>query len=288
MKKLLLILALLSASAFAQVDIHINTIGPIRTIAQNVNWIGTGIGSLTNNYIFTPSYTNEGVCLYVDNNDSNEHFVTLQLFGTGDQTVTKYQGNTVNWALLGPTSNFFTGSGTTFILANTVKGFFIQASGNASVAIVFSSVGGTAGTNPTVNVNMVESQAGTSCTNATTGPVYCPQTVTTSVTSGSTVQLGPAGSTGEAVYVCNLTISASGALAAGNITLEYGTGATCTTPTVASVFLTATTTPVFLTMVGAPLQGRFNALGSDFAGLSLCVVNNQTTTIQATATIAQF
>src|SRR5271169_5269799 len=107
MKRLLFLLGLLCGLAAAQVDIPIGAVGPIKDIARNVTWAGSGVSAINNNYIFTPSYTFETACIFVTNNDASPHQPVVQSFGTGDQNVTKYQGNTGAWAILGPNTTFF-------------------------------------------------------------------------------------------------------------------------------------------------------------------------------------
>jgi hypothetical protein len=288
MKKLLLTLALLSASAFAQnIDIPINTIGPIRDIARNVAWAGNGQGNLNNNYLFTPSYTNEGLCLSVQNNNpTSSHVFTLQAFGTTSQTVRSFAGNSTPWSLLGPLSNLTGGTATVSISANSSKNYFVQASGQAQVALIFTNGGSATGSPDTVTVTMVESQNGQQCGNLTTGPVYCPLAFNVPV-AASTASPVLVGVPNQGIYVCNVTISASTALATGNVTLEFGSS-TCTAPTTFFTVLTGATSPLFMAVdSGNPLTGRF--LGStDFAGSTLCVANNQTTPIEVDLSVAQF
>jgi hypothetical protein len=284
MKRLFLVFVLLCASAFAQVDIPINTIGPIRDLARNWLWTGSGTGTLNNNYIFTPTYTNEGVCIGLANNDTvNGHSFTIFVYGTTDQTVHSYQSNQGAWALLGPVSNLPTGGGSVGLLVSQTKNVFVASNGMASMAVVITG-GGSTGTG---TITIVESPNGTACGNATSGPVYCPLTLSVAVT-GSGVTPVLANSAGQATYVCGITVTASGALAAGNIQFEYGTGATCTTPFVYYQLLTATTSPVFMSMDGSPLISRFRADGADSVNKYLCIANNQTTAIEVALNLAQF
>lgn len=281
----LILLAAFCLPVAAQIDIPITVIGPIRDLARNVTWTGSGTSAIGNNYLFTPTFTNEGVCVYLSNQDPvNAHSFTMQFFGTGDQTVRSYQGNTAAWALLGPTSGLTAGAGSITVNAASVKNFFTQVAGQSGVAVVIR-YGGSPST-ALVTATIVESSSAVNCGNTTTGPIYCPIVITQSI-AGSTNGTIFAGSPGQMNYVCNATFSFGTAPAAGNVEIGYGVG-NCTSPAVAMELATGTSTPWIIPLVGQPLIPRLNGVGGDFTGEYLCVMNNQATATIVTLNISQF
>jgi len=136
MKRLLFLLALLCGLASAQVDIRINSIGPYIDLARNVTWASTGVGTLTNNYILTPTIPDQGVCLYIRNNQAAVRSFNVVFAITGDQTVNSYQGNTGQWQVVN------SGVATSQVAASTTFNTFVKLTGAARVAIVVTSGGG--------------------------------------------------------------------------------------------------------------------------------------------------
>jgi hypothetical protein len=90
--------------------------------------------------------------------------------------------------------------------------------------------------------------------------IFCNKAAVTAVTTG-TVQV-ITGVAGQVINICGYVFSGS---TAGTLQYEFGTGATCTTPTL----LTA----VFTTATGVSLQDHFNfAWATSAQGQSLCAV----------------
>ena len=88
-----------------------------------------------------------------------------------------------------------------------------------------------------------------------------------SVSSATTTQL-VALSTGKSVYVCQFTIAGT---TGGSVQLEYGTGTTCTTPTVLTGAISVTTaSPISMGWGGALITAP--------AGNALCLVTAGTST----------
>lgn len=271
--------------AIAQIDIPITSIGPNRDIARNVTWAGSGTAAVNNSYLFTPTWTNEGACVFITNNDTvNIHAFNLTLLGTGDQSVRSYQGNTAKWALLGPVANLPTGGGGTTLLPTQTKNYFVQVSGQSSVAIVIANASGTS----TVTVTMVESQNGVGCGNTTAGPIYCPITISATVASGVTLSLLNSQPT-QSIYVCNAVFtSASAAGGADTISVLAGTGVTCGTSTVTTFSISVPAgVAINFNAYGNPLIGRFTA-SVDNIGSAICIFNNAGTPIAVDLTVAQF
>jgi hypothetical protein len=290
LKRLLLCLALLTGLAAAQVDIPITQIGPYKILARNATWAGSGVGALNNNYIFTPTYANEGVCVYASNNDAGStHSFSIQLFGNGDPANRTLLNNQNSWVPLGPSS-------TTVVLpilqtagaVNSTQSYFFQANGATNIAVAIAGGSGTS----TGTFTMVESPTTTpvGCGNTVTGPVFCPLTLQPpqTIASGITDEiLTPIATKG--VYLCTLTLSFATAPAAGSVTISVGPGAACS-PGGAVLFnmQTGPTTPLVNTFSGQPLLGRFGNAGADFLGNALCITNNNATTVVVDATVAQF
>ncbi len=155
MKRLLFILMLLCGLASAQVDIRINNIGPYIDLTRSALWATTGPGGTDNNYIFTPSSPDQGMCLYVANNDSVQHGFRAQVYTTGDQTVNSYAGNTAQWKLVS-----VGGSNVFYSAPTTTSASFYKTSGAARVTVVLSSttVSGTA------NIFIVQNSSGSCVT----------------------------------------------------------------------------------------------------------------------------
>jgi hypothetical protein len=104
--------------------------------------------------------------------------------------------------------------------------------------------------------------------------IYCNITANTAITTG-TIQL-IAGVANKIINICGYVFSGS---TAGTVQFEFGTGATCTTPTL----LTA----LFTTATGVSLTDHFSyAFASSKPGESLCVVI--TANASAAAYVSQF
>ena len=284
---------LLPASLAGQVspnsDVKITALGPIRDLARNVNLQTVGTGGFFNNYIFTPTFADEGVCIgFTNNGGTNSGNFSVSFFGSTDQSVKGYQGNTGAWASLGPSSNNLAPalSGGFYpqvsLFPSSTANAFVKVAGQAQVAVVLTSTGSVAGS--TATITMVESQNGLGCGNTTTGPVYCPITGiggTTANGTNSAVQVGTAGKT---IYVCNFTLVSN---AGGQVTLTFSTDSTCAT-TGTTVFNTTTNTSGTnaTEYTGLPLLGQI--IGGAQIGRTLCITNETTANIAWNFSIAIF
>lgn len=276
MRKLLSIFLLLCASvAVAQIDIPITAIGPYRDLARNVTWANVGQGSINNNYVLTPAFSNEGFCVYLQNNDTSSHSVNVAYFGTGDQTVTQYTGNTSKWVPAGP-------SGTVVTAASSTSIQFVRVQGVAKF-VVSISTGTAAGT---VTATVAESLNGTACGGILASGQLCPITSSnTPITStGTSVITLLNNIPGQRVYVCGVIINAAVAYTApGTIKIQWGSSGTCTSPG-NDVFdlVTGTTFPQVWSWggAGALIVSPVNN-AADFINQNLCVTNStgQTLTI---------
>jgi hypothetical protein len=104
--------------------------------------------------------------------------------------------------------------------------------------------------------------------------IFCNKNANSTVTTG-TVQL-IAGVAGQVINICGYVFSGS---TAGTLQFQFGTGASCTTPT--------QLTAIFTTAVGQSLQDHFSyAWATSLPGQSLCVTI--TGNASAAAYVSQF
>jgi hypothetical protein len=107
--------------------------------------------------------------------------------------------------------------------------------------------------------------------------IFCNKVAPSAILSAGTAQL-VAGVSGQIINICGYVLSGA---AAGTVQLEFGTGASCTTPTVLS--------PVFTTASAADLQDHSNnAWASSAPGASLCAVVTGTSSVSIVAYYSQF
>lgn len=292
MKRLLLCLALLTGFAAAQIDINVSTVGQIRNLVTNALWATSGTSNgtpgINNNFIFTPTFTNEGACFQLVNSDpTNTQSAIVNFFGTSNQNTIAFQGNRSQWAQLGPGAGLPISSGGINLPPNTTRQFFVQINGQARVVIALTPQAGTA--TATATLNVVETQNSGGCGNVSTNPISCPFVATQStVASGATVTLIPAGTPTQGTYICNLVVTSSTAATASNTGFVIGYQAsTCTAP--ATIFSVATpASPVNINLSGTPLISRFANGTADQVGDLICVTNNSSVTENIVATYAQF
>jgi hypothetical protein len=270
--------------ASAQIDIQVGGIGPVRDVVRNVTWANSGIGAFNNSYIFTPAFPNETACLYVSNNDSSSHALSLIWYVTGDQNVNTYQGNTGKW--VPAANNVFQPS----IAASVTKGFFASLQNASRVAIVASNGSSTG----TVTLTLVESQLSVGCgNNVTNGQVVCPIMATVSIATGTTQQIATAQPGNQiATYICGGYVSTNTAFAAtGSIQFTYGTGTTCGTGTGnLYTIATGTGTPMYLLFPQLPggFLTRYLNGAPDLATQNICLTNSTGQTLQIGYTFVAF
>jgi hypothetical protein len=90
-----ILLSLVSAGLFAQVDIRLRDRSPYLVLGRNLAWGQSGYGGIENNYMFTPLNPDQGICVFVTNNNpTSSHALTIESWQTGDPGVTSYTGNT--------------------------------------------------------------------------------------------------------------------------------------------------------------------------------------------------
>jgi hypothetical protein len=283
---------LLGVPLAAQIDIPITQIGPIRTLARNVNWQASGTSGVNNNYILTPSATNESLCLSIQNTSGATQLATLSFWGTEDQTVTQYQTNKTAWTLLGPTTGIALGNEIN-ILNNQVLNIFVQINSQARVAVVISQSGSSA-TNGGATLLSVESPNSSGCGNMTIGIVQCPFMGTQSVSSGQTLGfVAPVAN--QRVYLCHADFSTSAANTTAGVGLILAAYPTITTGVCSGTQLTlweADVSTVTLnppwTFAGSPFIGGFLNSAFDTAGYGMCITNNLSVSVSMNYTYAQF
>lgn len=102
--------------------------------------------------------------------------------------------------------------------------------------------------------------------------IFCNRNGNTAILTVGTTQV-VAGSTGQVINVCGYVIAGAGT---GTVQLEFGTGASCTSPTL----LTA----IISTITATNLQDHFgNAWASSAPGQSLCAVTTGAASIASVA-----
>jgi hypothetical protein len=90
-----ILLLLVSVTLFAQVDIRLRDRSPYLVLGRNLAWGQSGYGGIENNYMFTPLNPDQGICVFVTNNNpTSSHTLTIESWQTGDPGVTSYTGNT--------------------------------------------------------------------------------------------------------------------------------------------------------------------------------------------------
>jgi hypothetical protein len=220
-KRILVILALLCGSAVAQtpIDITINQIGPYFDIARGVTWNVSGIGGYNNNYIFTPQSPEQGVCIYVYNNDTvNTYSASFIVLETGDQQTSKYTGNTARWFQILSTGPITIGP------AGTTQ-FFFKTSGAARAVIA---TGGGTGNAGTMDMVAVQTQQG--CGPRSNSPVSCTLVKSQVIPTATTVTFIANSTNATSIHICSYSVTIGGAtVAAATSAFIQGSGVNCAT-----------------------------------------------------------
>lgn len=141
----LILAMLLATSPGRAADIVLTVKGPYLTVGTGLNWNSTGANGTDNNYLFTPSTPDTGVCLFIVNNDTSAHGVTPLVFQSGDPRVNTYTGQSGRYVAVN-VQGYPTGGTPINVAANTALGFFakINAAARVSVNLTTTGAGGTA------------------------------------------------------------------------------------------------------------------------------------------------
>lgn len=135
-------------------DIPVNGANTYTVIGQNLVWGKSGPGSMNNNFIFTPTTADTGICIYITNlNTSSGHSFSLAMSQTGDPTVTSFVNNGSRWTSVAifPSTTF-----PVTISANSTQGFFYKTFASAVVALQITGSTTSAGSPDTANVFAVQ------------------------------------------------------------------------------------------------------------------------------------
>lgn len=216
-----LFLALLPLRLLAQVDVPVTNIGPIFDVARSVLWTGTGLGKINNNYIFTPTQTDQGTCFYLYNNNSTTVAVfDLAVYQTGDSSVSTFQNNTSKWVQI------FSQTGLR-IAASSSMNYFVRASGAARMTLTIRN--GAIANTGTITAVQTSQPCGQS-TAAIPTPCANPSTTHQTVATGTTALL-VAGIVNKKIYICaySAVLAGSGSTVFAGDSFVEGTGATCGT-----------------------------------------------------------
>ena len=145
MKRIILLLAalLLSASAFAQVDIVSPWRGPFGDLGRNLTWGVSGKGGMNNAMVIDVPEPQLGACLFIRNlNAAAAHSFTLRAFITSDQQAKGYYATPgAVWTPVNIVSGTWTqGVNSYFVPANLAGGgmavFSISPASGSKVAFV--------------------------------------------------------------------------------------------------------------------------------------------------------
>ena len=151
-------------------DVLISQRGPYLSLAYKAAWGSSGQGGTDNNYIFTPLDPNQGMCLFVSNNDTSSHSFTLAVYQTGDPNVVSYSNSAGRFA-----QNSIVGT-ISPVGAGSTASAFVHSSAAARVSV---NISGSSGSG-TADIYIVETSAG-SC-----GPVASGLTATQGAQAANT------------------------------------------------------------------------------------------------------
>lgn len=172
------LLGAFSLCAWAQQDIKVvSGSNPYTIIGRSINWGGSGIGNLNNNFIFQPLDPNQGFCLFLSNNNpSNSHTVSVSVFQTGDPGLTNFQGFAQKWFGVATVTAF-----PVTVPTLGIVGINYKTTASAGITVVFSGATTAAGSPDTLDVFAVQtnqSACGSLPINSVQGPFQQNATVT--------------------------------------------------------------------------------------------------------------
>jgi len=260
--------------AVAQIDIPIGQVGPYITLARNVTWTGSGITGLNNNYIFTPTTPDQGVCFYFENTDTVAHTFSFAIAESGNPAQTLFAGNTLLWVYLVQTS--------ATVQPNSDYPYFIKASGAARLALQV-----TNGTS-TGAANVYAVFTNQNCGRQTQTPLYCPFDTSLIVATGTSGTL-VTGAPSAGVHICSYMVTIGGATVT-SATNTLTTATSCGTPLGTVTQWRNGAVPAVFAQAGSG-QDLFpqSAAGSGVMGRSLCYTDGGTTSGSTVhVTYAQF
>lgn len=222
MKKIFLILAL-STLAFAQQDVLVSGIGPVRLIANNALWAGGGTGALANNYIFVPAPGKTSACIHIQNNTAASRSITISAFGNGNVNPIAYTNNTGSW--FGP---LYISTAGPMVVPSLGSTFASVRTSGATRVVLSVTTGGGAGS---ASIFMVEGDMNAPCAgvipttigSAGSGMVLACSIPAHAVAAPSATTLIEPGISGLSTYVCGLTASTSAALTGNGFSIVRGT-----------------------------------------------------------------
>lgn len=147
---------LLAGLAFGQQDIQLQGKAPYRDVGRGLVWGSSGAGStvgINNNFIFTPQNPDEGICVFVaNNNPTSAHSLTVSVHQTGDAQARNYTGNTGRFVadtVINPVST---------IAASSMGVSYVHTNAGAYVVLSISGTTTQTGSPDTADVFIVETQ----------------------------------------------------------------------------------------------------------------------------------
>jgi len=217
----------LMLAALARADIQVRSSGPYLTLGRNLAWGSGGSGGIENIWTFVPMNPNQGICIFVTNNDSASHSFTLNVYQTGDSSIPQYTGY----------SKFFRPDAVqgaySPVAANATTTAFVQTSAAARIAV---QITGSSPSGGTANVYVVQTTSG-SCGPVNAGTV----SVQGSQPDGATFTANPVVVAGNALGAVKVMGVLTGNASGGNTVLVVPWN-TCITAQAVPTVLTNVTT----------------------------------------------
>lgn len=145
---LFIVACVLVPLARCQVDIQVSR--PDQTyivVARNAQWGVSGGGSgdcsitscgFNNNFIFPSLYAQESICISVFNSGANPVTFNLTVSGNNDPGAGKFQGNAARWSVPVAADGTTNSAGAVTVGGGTWAQFYVQSSGAARIALIFS------------------------------------------------------------------------------------------------------------------------------------------------------
>jgi hypothetical protein len=153
-------------------DLNLNGGSNYVDVARGVTW-GT---NFNRTYVLTPNSPNSSACVYVvNNNPSNSHTYTLQIFQTADPRVNDYSNNSGRYGATTVVGSYSP------VAASSMAAAFTQSTAAAKIAFVFSASSTAGGSPDTADIFIVQTSAST-C-GASNGGVPVQGTIATGVSN---------------------------------------------------------------------------------------------------------
>lgn len=114
-------------------DVLVPAVSRYVVLGRGLLWAGSGFGGFNNNFIFTPQDPDQGLCLFVVNNDSGSHSFTFAVSQTGDPNAASPAAAPSRWSAV---KTFGT---PTPVAGNSTGSFYARTQAAARVAVQLAS-----------------------------------------------------------------------------------------------------------------------------------------------------